>query len=177
MYCSPLQCGICNCIFTTNYFVSCGITYTGHFYIGLNISLRYTIEILPFNLRAKGFTLFSFAVSASLVFNQYINPIALKAIGWKYYVSGLIYPSLLSKSPEICLRLSIAPGYPSSSSSYISSSSRRRIKHWKRQQCKSLSYPLEHLIVVDISYKYIRQRHIARNLLEEGNFQSTAERS
>lgn len=47
----------------------------------------YTIEILPFNLRAKGYTVFSFAVSASLVFNQYINPLALKAIGWKYYVS------------------------------------------------------------------------------------------
>ena len=46
----------------------------------------YTIEILPFALRAKGFTLFSFAVTLSLVFNQYVNPIALKAIAWKYYV-------------------------------------------------------------------------------------------
>ncbi|TCD69438.1 hypothetical protein EIP91_007563 [Steccherinum ochraceum] len=46
----------------------------------------YCLEILPFNLRAKGYTLFSFAVSASLVFNQYINPIAMKAIGWKYYI-------------------------------------------------------------------------------------------
>lgn len=48
----------------------------------------YTLEILPFNLRAKGYTLFSFAVSASLVFNQYINPLALAGIGWKYYVSS-----------------------------------------------------------------------------------------
>ncbi|TCD62432.1 hypothetical protein EIP91_006893 [Steccherinum ochraceum] len=46
----------------------------------------YCLEILPFNLRAKGYTLFSFAVSASLVFNQYINPLAMKAIGWKYYI-------------------------------------------------------------------------------------------
>jgi MFS family permease len=46
----------------------------------------YTLEILPFNLRAKGYTVFSFAVSASLVFNQYINPIALAAIAWKYYI-------------------------------------------------------------------------------------------
>jgi hypothetical protein len=37
-------------------------------------------------LRAKGYTVFSFAVSASLVFNQYINPIALAAIAWKYYI-------------------------------------------------------------------------------------------
>ncbi|EMD33849.1 hypothetical protein CERSUDRAFT_117379 [Gelatoporia subvermispora B] len=48
--------------------------------------VSYTLEILPFELRAKGFTIFSFAVSASLVFNQYINPIALKAIAWKYYI-------------------------------------------------------------------------------------------
>ena len=46
----------------------------------------YTLEILPFNLRAKGFTLFAFAVSLSLVFNQYINPIAFAALGWKYYI-------------------------------------------------------------------------------------------
>lgn len=46
----------------------------------------YTLEILPFNLRAKGYTVFAFAVSASLVFNQYINPIALGALQWKYYI-------------------------------------------------------------------------------------------
>lgn len=46
----------------------------------------YTLEILPFNLRAKGYTVFSFSVSASLVFNQYINPIAFAAIAWKYYI-------------------------------------------------------------------------------------------
>ncbi|GJE87134.1 hexose transporter [Phanerochaete sordida] len=46
----------------------------------------YTLEILPFNLRAKGYTIFSFAVSASLVFNQYINPIAFAALQWKYYI-------------------------------------------------------------------------------------------
>ena len=48
---------------------------------------RYTLEIIPFALRAKGFTVFGLALSASLVFNQYINPIALKHLAWKYYVS------------------------------------------------------------------------------------------
>ncbi|KAI5120581.1 hypothetical protein M0805_002531 [Coniferiporia weirii] len=48
--------------------------------------VSYTMEILPFSLRAKGFTVFSFALSASLVFNQYINPIAFAAIAWKYYI-------------------------------------------------------------------------------------------
>ncbi len=48
--------------------------------------VSYTVEILPFALRAKGFTVFNFAISLSLIFNQYVNPVALDAIAWKYYV-------------------------------------------------------------------------------------------
>lgn len=46
----------------------------------------YTTEILPFNLRAKGFTIMEVALYAALFFNQYVNPIALDAINWKYYI-------------------------------------------------------------------------------------------
>lgn len=46
----------------------------------------YTIEILPFNLRTKGLFVSSECVNASLVFNQYVNPIALPVLAWKYYV-------------------------------------------------------------------------------------------
>ena len=48
--------------------------------------VSYTVEILPFAIRAKGFTIFNFAVSLSLIFNQYVNPVALDKIGWRYYV-------------------------------------------------------------------------------------------
>ncbi|KAI1783953.1 general substrate transporter [Ganoderma leucocontextum] len=48
--------------------------------------VSYTVEILPFTLRAKGFTVFNFSLTLSLIFNQYINPIALNALGWKYYI-------------------------------------------------------------------------------------------
>lgn len=50
------------------------------------LAISYTVEILPFNLRAKGLCLFNFVVSLALIFNQYVNPIALGALGWKYYV-------------------------------------------------------------------------------------------
>lgn len=46
----------------------------------------YTLEILPYQLRAKGFNVFNFAISLSLIFNQYVNPVALDAIKWKYYI-------------------------------------------------------------------------------------------
>ncbi|KZT61892.1 hexose transporter [Calocera cornea HHB12733] len=48
--------------------------------------VSYTVEILPYQLRAKGFTLFNFMISLALIFNQYVNPVALDALGWKYYI-------------------------------------------------------------------------------------------
>ena len=48
--------------------------------------VMYTVEILPYSLRAKGFNIFNFVISLALIFNQYVNPIALDAIAWKYYV-------------------------------------------------------------------------------------------
>ncbi|KAF8633809.1 hypothetical protein AX15_001250 [Amanita polypyramis BW_CC] len=48
--------------------------------------VSYTVEILPFAVRAKGFAIFNFAISLSLIFNQYVNPIALDRGGWKYYL-------------------------------------------------------------------------------------------
>ncbi|CAE6472985.1 unnamed protein product [Rhizoctonia solani] len=50
--------------------------------------VAYTIEILPFNIRAKGFAVMNFSVCIALIVNQYVNPIALGAIGWKY---ALVY--------------------------------------------------------------------------------------
>lgn len=53
--------------------------------------VSYTVEILPYALRAKGFTVFNFSISLSLIFNQYANPIALAAIGWKYYLVYVVW--------------------------------------------------------------------------------------
>lgn len=75
--------------------IACTVLYSAAYAIAYSpLITSYTLEILPFALRAKGFTLFAFAVSASLVFNQYINPIALKAIAWKYYVSQVSHRKL-----------------------------------------------------------------------------------
>ncbi|RSH83869.1 hypothetical protein EHS25_005484 [Saitozyma podzolica] len=60
------------------YFGFYDIAFTG-------LTLGYPLEILPFSLRAKGMALFNFFVSCALFFNQYVNPIALDALAWKYY--------------------------------------------------------------------------------------------
>ncbi|KAF2149855.1 hexose transporter protein [Myriangium duriaei CBS 260.36] len=46
----------------------------------------YCVEILPYNIRAKGMTMVFLMVDVALFFNQYVNPIALNHIGWKYYI-------------------------------------------------------------------------------------------
>jgi hypothetical protein len=61
------------------------------FYIAYNVGfsgllVSYSSEILPYRLRAKGLTIMFFCVNTSLWFNQYVNPIALDNIGWKYYI-------------------------------------------------------------------------------------------
>ncbi|KAI0754442.1 hexose transporter [Daedaleopsis nitida] len=48
--------------------------------------ISYTLEILPYSLRAKGFNVFNVALSVALIFNQYVNPIALEKLAWKYYI-------------------------------------------------------------------------------------------
>ncbi|KAB2111700.1 hypothetical protein AG0111_0g357 [Alternaria gaisen] len=51
---------------------------------GLTVS--YTVEILPFNIRAKGLTLCFVFTSLAGIFNQYVNPIGIEALGWKFYI-------------------------------------------------------------------------------------------
>lgn len=52
---------------------------------------NYTTEILPYGLRAKGFTWLNFCVTLALFFNQYVNGIALDALDWKYYIFYCVF--------------------------------------------------------------------------------------
>jgi MFS family permease len=50
---------------------------------GLTVS--YTVEILPYHIRAKGLTLCFVFTALSGIFNQYVNPIGLLYLEWKFY--------------------------------------------------------------------------------------------
>lgn len=55
--------------------------------IGLNgLPYLYITEILPYSHRAKGINLMQFGMLTVLVYNGYVNPIAMDAIEWKYYI-------------------------------------------------------------------------------------------
>ncbi|KAJ5620923.1 hypothetical protein N7510_004907 [Penicillium lagena] len=47
----------------------------------------YTVEIMPYRIRAKGLMVMNFFVQVGLVFNQYINPIGLSQLQprWRFY--------------------------------------------------------------------------------------------
>ncbi|KIK63084.1 hypothetical protein GYMLUDRAFT_163887 [Collybiopsis luxurians FD-317 M1] len=48
--------------------------------------VAYTLEILPYRIRAKGFAVMNFAVYVTTIFNQFTNPVAIEAVGWYYYL-------------------------------------------------------------------------------------------
>ncbi|KAJ3758334.1 hypothetical protein EV360DRAFT_44166 [Lentinula raphanica] len=57
--------------------------------------VAYTLEILPYQIRAKGFAVMAsenFTVYVTTIFNQFANPIAIERLGWWYY---LVYCGLL----------------------------------------------------------------------------------
>ena len=58
--------------------------YNAAFAIGWGpLQVTYVVEILPYNLRAKGLVLYNLFVALALIFNQYANPIAVTNIKWK----------------------------------------------------------------------------------------------
>ncbi|KAH7002430.1 general substrate transporter [Ilyonectria destructans] len=61
------------------------------FYFHYDISFTpllyaYPTEIFPYYLRSKGLGLTLFSSYLALIFNLFVNPIAMEAITWKYYI-------------------------------------------------------------------------------------------
>ncbi|KAL4876782.1 general substrate transporter [Aspergillus karnatakaensis] len=61
------------------------------YYTTFNLALNPTLylypsEILPFSLRATGMSIMIFTNKAALFFNQFVNPIGMDDLGWKYYL-------------------------------------------------------------------------------------------
>lgn len=61
--------------------------YFGFYDLAFNgLTIAYPLEILPYTLRSKGMAILFFFMMAAGFFNAYVNPIAMRAIGWRYYV-------------------------------------------------------------------------------------------
>jgi MFS family permease len=61
--------------------------FLGFYNFAMNpLPIAYLLEVLPYTLRAKGLTLFNLAQYGSSMFNGFVNPVALDAISWRYYI-------------------------------------------------------------------------------------------
>lgn len=60
--------------------------FSGAYHIASPVPLTYIMEINPFSLRAKASMLYQLSGTAIMLFNGYVNPIAMAAIAWKYYI-------------------------------------------------------------------------------------------
>ncbi|CAH0043352.1 unnamed protein product [Clonostachys solani] len=80
-----------------------GLAFIFIYYTSFNICLNpllflYPTEILPYRLRAMGLSILVFSTKAASFFNQFVNPIGMDSLGWKYY---LVYVGWLLV--EICV--------------------------------------------------------------------------
>lgn len=67
--------------------------FLGGYVIGLTpIPILYVNEIWPTQLRTKGTSVFWVSQATANCFNQFVNPVALEGIAWKYY---LVYIAVL----------------------------------------------------------------------------------
>lgn len=57
------------------------------------LPVAYSVEVLPFSIRAKGMATYVFATKAAVFVNQYVNPIGLQDIGWRFYI---VYVAILA---------------------------------------------------------------------------------
>lgn len=61
------------------------------YYAAFNLCLNpllvlYPTEILPFRLRAMGLSILVLANKAASLLNQFVNPIGMESLSWKYYL-------------------------------------------------------------------------------------------
>ncbi|KAG7107194.1 Lactose permease like protein [Verticillium longisporum] len=57
------------------------------------LPFAYGAEILPYHMRLKGLSIELSVQSVALTFNQWVNPVALEAMKWKYYI---VYIALIA---------------------------------------------------------------------------------
>ncbi|KAL1630341.1 hypothetical protein SLS56_005013 [Neofusicoccum ribis] len=54
----------------------------------------YPVEVLSFEMRAKGMAFSSFALNAAMLLNQFAWPVSMEKIGWRTYIIFVIWDSI-----------------------------------------------------------------------------------
>lgn len=65
--------------------------YSGFYHIASPVVSTYVMEICPYNLRGQGATIYQLMGNLILLFNNYVNNVAMNAITWRYYIVWCIW--------------------------------------------------------------------------------------
>lgn len=70
--------------------------FQGFYHIVGPLGIVYYSEITPFSLRAKAAQLYIMMGNGAGLFNNYVNAIAMVAIGWKYYIVWTVWLAVMA---------------------------------------------------------------------------------
>lgn len=62
-----------------------------HDFAWSGLLIGYTVEILPYSIRSKGMSVMLMSVALGLFFSNYVNPVGIASISWKFYVCYLVW--------------------------------------------------------------------------------------
>ena len=66
--------------------------YSPMYNMGYNaLTYTYLVELFPYQVRSRGITVFQWWGRVASFFNNFVNPIGLKSIGWKYYLTYVVW--------------------------------------------------------------------------------------
>ncbi|EMC96871.1 hypothetical protein BAUCODRAFT_34267 [Baudoinia panamericana UAMH 10762] len=61
----------------------------------LNMVALYPLEICPYTLRAKMWALVLLVIYAAQIFGNYVNPVGIAAVGWKFYIYYCVWVTII----------------------------------------------------------------------------------
>ncbi|KAH6697372.1 general substrate transporter [Plectosphaerella plurivora] len=59
------------------------------------LAVAYPVEVMSFTIRAKGIALLTGTAKGASFFNQFVNPIGLENLGWKYYIVYCVWLAIV----------------------------------------------------------------------------------
>lgn len=72
---------------TSKAFIAMIFLFNSVFAFGITpLQALYPVEVLSFEMRAKGMAFSNFALTTAMLINQFAYPIAMEKIGWKLYI-------------------------------------------------------------------------------------------
>jgi len=88
--------------------------------------VAYTVEILPFKIRAKGLMIMNLFIQIALTINQYVNPYGFQYLhpAWKFYTIYSVSSIMKSSLPQDSLLMTSSAGSSSNLSLSLSSTSK-----------------------------------------------------